>query len=118
MRIFIPAALVNLLIATPAHATGGLICRTAGSRPIEATVVISHTIVPSVVSARLRDSGRDVPVQVAQSWLEPNELRLDLVDLNAGRHELRLRVKRNGRTYDGTLWRAAERRWVRCREGG
>ncbi len=118
MRIFIAAALVSLLIATPAHATGGLICRTAGSHPIEATFVISHTVVPSVVSARLRDSGRDVPVRVAQSWLEPNELRLDLVDLNAVRHELRLRVKRNGRTYDGALWRAAKRRWVRCREGG
>ncbi len=39
MRIFIPAGLVSLLIATPVHATGGLICRTAGSHPIEATVV-------------------------------------------------------------------------------
>lgn len=118
MRIFIPALLVILLTATPAHAAGGLICRTAGSHPIEAAVVISHTIVPSIVSVRLRDRGREVPVRVAQSWLEPNELRLDLVDPNAARHELRLRVKRNGRAYDGSLWRGAKRRWVRCRESG
>ena len=28
-----------------------------------------------VVSARLRDNGRDIPVAVAQSWLEPGEVR-------------------------------------------
>lgn len=116
MRFFFPA-LVCLLVAAPVHATGGVICRTAGSRPIEAFIVISHTIVPSVVSVRLLDSGRYVPVHLAQSWLSPSELRLDLVDLNAVRHELRLRVDRKGRMYEGSLWRAGERRWARCREG-
>ena len=102
--------------ATPALATGGLVCRTAGSKPVEAQLVISHTAVQHVVQGRLRDNGRDVPVTVAQSWLEPNELRLDLTDPNAERHELRLRARWNGRTYDGSLWRNAKRRWVRCEE--
>ena len=106
-----------LFTASPAFATGGLICRTAGQRPMQLALVISHTAVSSVVSARLTDHGREVPVVVAQSWLEPNELRLDLTDTNAARHELRLRAKRNGGVYDGAIWRGGERRWIRCREG-
>jgi len=104
------------LASTPAFATGGLVCRTAGARSIEAALVISHTAVSSVVSARLMDNGREVPVAVAQSWLEPNEVRVDLTDRNAVRHELRLRAKRNGSFYDGSIWRWGQRRWVRCRE--
>ena len=103
--------------ASPAHATGGLVCRTAGARPIELALVISHTAVSSVVSARLTDNARGVPVQLAQSWLEPNELRVDLADPNAVRHELRLRAKKAGRYYDGSVWRSGQRRWIRCREG-
>jgi len=114
LLIALPLALA---IATPARATGGLVCRTAGARPVEAWLVISHTAVPSVVSARLADRGRDVPVKVAQSWLEQNEIRIDLTNGNATRHELRLRAKLNGSTYDGSLWRNGVRRWVRCREG-
>ena len=109
-------ALPLTLLATPAFATGGLICSTAGPRPIDVAAVVSHTAVSAVVSARLMDGGRQVPVAIAQSWLEPSEFRLDLTDRNATRHELRLRVKRSGRTYDGSLWRGGKRRWVRCRE--
>lgn len=117
MRRLIIASPLLALSATPAQATGGLVCRTAGERPIEVSLVIGHTVVSSVVSARLVDGSEQVPVAVAQAWLEPDELRLDLVDPQALRHELRLRAKRNGRTLDGTLWRGGKRRWVRCREG-
>ena len=106
-----------VLASAPAHASGGLTCRTAGSNPVELGLVIGHTAVASVVSARLSDNRREIPVSVAQAWLEPNEIRLDLVDRNATRHELRLRAKRNGASYDGSLWRNGKRRWVRCREG-
>lgn len=105
-----------LLATTPAHATGGLLCSTAGARPIDVSLVIGHTAVSSVVSARLTDAGANVPVIVAQSWLDSNEIRLDLTDGNAVRHELRLRARRNGQVYDGSLWRHGKRRWVRCRE--
>jgi hypothetical protein len=112
--IFLPV--VALVVATPAYATGGLICRTAGPRPVELALVISHTAVSAIVSARLTDNGRQVPVALAQSWLEPNEVRLDLTDRNAARHELRLRAKLNRGAYDGSIWRGGKRRWVRCRE--
>ncbi len=103
--------------ASPAFATGGLVCRTANAPSLQVALVISHTAVSSIVSARLTDNRREVPVAVAQSWLEPNEIRLDLTDRNAVRHELRLRAKRKGNVYDGTIWRGGKRRWVRCREG-
>ena len=109
-----PLALFGL--PSPAFATGGLLCRTAGPRPVEVAVVISHTAVSAIVSARLTDDGKAVPVALAQAWLEPNELRLDLTDRNAMRHELRLRAKKNGAAFDGSLWRSGKRRWVRCRE--
>ena len=83
---------------------------------MEVSLVVSHTMVPSIIAARLRDRGAEVPVRVGQSWLDSDELRLDLVDPLALRHELRLRVVRRGVTFDGTLWRDGKRRWVRCRE--
>jgi len=112
------AALAISGLATPAHASGGLLCRTAGARPIELRLVISHTAVPAVVSARLLDAGREVAVSLAQAWVEPGEIRVDLIDRNAQRHELSLRAKKNGGTFDGSMWRAGRRHWVRCREGG
>jgi hypothetical protein len=108
--------LILLVGATPASAAGGLVCRTAGARPLELAMVISHTAVSTVVSARLTDNNRRIPVAVAQSWLEPNEVRIDLTDRNAVRHELRLRAIRKGNAYDGSIWRSGQRRWVRCRE--
>ena len=102
--------------AAPAQATGGLACRTSGARPIEVSLVIGHSAVQSMVSARLRDNDRDVRVVIAQSWLDPSELRIDLVDPNAMRREARLLAKKNGRFYDGSIWRGGQRRWVRCRE--
>ena len=105
-----------LLAASPAYATGGLVCSTAGANPIQVSLVIGHTAVSSVVSARLGDKGRPVPVKVAQSWLDPSEFRLDLTDPNALRHEVRIRAKANGRTYDGALWRQLVR-FGRAAEG-
>lgn len=103
--------------ATPAYATGGLVCRTAGAQPTEVAIVIGHAAMSSVVSARLTENRRVIPVGIAQSWLEPDEVRLDLTNGNATRHELRLKARRNGRFYDGSIWRLGQRRWVRCREG-
>jgi len=117
MKSLFLALPLSLALPAPAQATGGLVCRTAGPRPVELSLVIGHTAVPAIVSARLSDTGRNVPVVVAQSWLDPNEFRIDLTDPNAMWHELRLRATLNGRTYDGSVWRNGLRRWVRCREG-
>lgn len=119
MKRFLLAAGLGLLATSPAQATGGLICGTAGERPVQLFLVISHTAVPAVVSARLTDNRRVVSVATAQSWFDAQEVRLDLVDRNATVHEARLRAtwRSSTRSYDGSLWRNGKRHWVRCREG-
>ena len=104
-------------VAAPAEATGGLVCRTAGPKPVELSLVIGHAAVPSIVSARLSDDGRNVRVTVAQSWLERSEVRLDLVDPDGLHREARMTARKNGRFYDGRVLRSGRSRWIRCREG-
>ena len=107
-----------LAAATPAHATGGLICRTAGARPVEVSLGFGHVPGSPLIATRLRDGGRTVPVTAAQWWLDNREVRVLLVAPQATKQELLLRAKRNGYVYDGSLWRSGQRRWVRCREDG
>jgi hypothetical protein len=111
LLLLLPLALAA---ATPAAATQGLTCRTASGPPIELSLVLGAP--PSVLSPQLRVAGRRVPVVIGQSWIEEPEIRVDLYDPQLLRHELRLKVRRNGRMFDGSVWRAGQRRWVRCRE--
>ncbi|GAA4722583.1 hypothetical protein H9L13_10760 [Sphingomonas lutea] len=117
MKKLIFAGMV-LAAAAPAHATGGFTCRTAGARPIDVTVGFGHVPGAALLTdtVRLRDNGRNVPVTAPQWWLDDREMRLVLTDRNATRRELVLKVRRNGRVYDGEIWRGGQRRWVRCRE--
>ena len=105
------------LFATPAHATGGLVCRTAGDKPIEVSVGFGHVPGSPLILTRLTDNGRQVPATSAQWWLDNKEVRILLIDPDAHRQQLLLKARRNGRVYDGSLWRDGKRRWVRCREG-
>ena len=111
------AAALALLAAAPASATGGLVCRTAGERPIEVALGFGHVPGSPLISTRLIDAGRQVPATPAQWWLDQDEVRLILVGPNARERELLLKARRSGHVYDGSLWRAGKRRWVRCREG-
>ena len=105
-----------LLTATPAHATGGMVCRTAGPGQIEVSLGFPHGFGAPLFLARLRDNGRDVPVSAPQWWLDQSEVRLLLFKPNEHQQELLLRAKRRGHSYDGSLWRGGKRRWVRCSE--
>jgi hypothetical protein len=118
MRKTLFALPVALVAVTPAHATGGMICRTAGASPIEVSVAFGHTPGAPLISSatRLLDNGLNVPVTAPQWWLDNSELRILLADPNAMRREVIIKAKRNGHVYDGSLWRHGKRRWVRCRE--
>jgi hypothetical protein len=107
-----------LVLASPAHATGGFDCRTAGPQPIEVSIGFGHAPgAPLIATAtRLLDDGRNVPVIAPQWWMDDSELRLLLADPSALRREVIIKTKRNGHVYDGSLWRGGKRRWVRCRE--
>lgn len=107
-----------LAVAAPsvAHATGGLLCKTAGAQAIEVSVGFGHVPGSPLIQTRLIDDGRVIPAQSAQWWLDDREMRLLLIDPDAHRQQLTLKVTRNGPVYDGSLWRDGKRRWVRCRE--
>lgn len=111
-------SLLLLGLAGPASATGGFTCRTAGARPIIVSVGFGHVAGSQLLTdvTRLTDHGRNVPVKAPQWWFDNSELRLLLVDPNAIRREAIIKTRRNGHFYDGNLWRAGKRYWVRCRE--
>ena len=109
-------ALPLLFVAQPAAATGGFVCKTAGERPIQVSVGFGHVPGTPLILTQLIDSGRAVPVQSAQWWLDDREMRLLLVDPQARGQQLLLKAKRTRFTYDGNIWRNGQRRWVRCRE--
>ena len=109
-------ALPLALIAVPAKATGGLVCRTAGAQPLIVSLGFGHVPGSPLIATRLTENRRQVPVQSAQWWLDNREMRLVLIDPGATREELTLRTRRNGQVYDGTVVRRGASRWVRCRE--
>ena len=104
------------LVPSAAHATGGLVCRTAGERPIQVSVGFGHVPGSPLILTQLVDNGRSVPVTSAQWWLDNKEMRLLLIDPNGLAQQLLLKARRNGHVYDGNIWRGGQRRWVRCRE--
>ena len=113
--LILPFALLGL--AGPAQATGGLVCRTAGVAPVEVALGFGHVPGAPLIATRLSDRGGQVPVTAPQWWLDQNEVRVVLVAPQALREEARIHARRNGHTYDGSLWRDGKQRWVRCREG-
>ncbi len=117
MWTIILAAPLLAALATPAQATGGFVCRTAGASPIEVGLGFGHVAGSPLIATRLLDRGRAVPVRQAQWWLDDKELRLLLTDPGAMRREVIIKARRNGHVYDGSLWRGGRQRWVRCREG-
>ena len=116
MKPFLIALSFALFTATPAQATGGFVCRTAGAGPIEASMGFGHVPGSPLIVTRLTEGGREVPSRPAQWWLDDKELRLLLIAEDALREELTIRAKRSGSVYDGSVWRNGKKRWVRCRE--
>ncbi len=108
---------VLLLVPSTAQATGGLVCKTAGEQPIEVSLGFPHGFGAPLFLTQFKDNGRIIPVSAPQWWLDNSEVRLLLFKPNEHSQELLLKAKRNGPTYDGSLWRGGKRRWVRCREG-
>ena len=116
MKKTILALPLLLAVATPAQATGGFVCKTAGANAVEVSLGFGHVPGSPLIATRLLDRGRLVPVRQAQWWLDDRELRLLLTDPDAMRREVIVKARRNGHVYDGSLWRGGRQRWVRCRE--
>ena len=118
MKSAILLSLALLGMAAPADATGGFLCQTAGARPIAVSIGFGHVAGAPLLrdATRLTDNGRNVAVTAPQWWFDGTELRLLLADPSGLRREAIVKARRNGRTYDGNLWRGGKRHWVRCRE--
>jgi len=112
-------ALFAVAFAQPAHATGGLVCKTAGSHPIAISVGFGHLPSAGLFLHKLNDDGRDVPVEASQWWMRDQEVRLALVSPDHIREEAVMVATWNesSHSYDGFILRGGKRRWIRCREG-
>lgn len=113
------AIALMLLTASPANATGGFVCRTAGALPIKVSMGFGHVAGAPLLqdATRLNEGGRSIPVSAPQWWFDGREIRLLLTDRAGMRREAIVKAERKGLAYDGSLWRNGRRHWVRCREG-
>ncbi len=107
-----------LALAAPAQASGGLKCKTAGPAPVVINLGFGHVPSAGLFLAKLKDAGREVPVEATQWWMQGPELRLALVSTEHFKTELTLRAQWNEKSfaYDGSIERGGKTRWVRCRE--
>ena len=106
-----------LLLAAPAHATGGLECKTAGAEPLTIHLGFGHVPNAGLFLAKLFDGDHEIAVDAPQFWMEGSELRLALRPKGVLETELVLKADWNeqARAYDGAIWRSGKQRWVRCR---
>ena len=111
--------------ATPAFATSGYSCRPVSGAGPSLSLVVGHAVAPAIVSATIRDGRRSLstagpnpPLVIAQSWIDGQELRIDLVDRDVLRFEGRLRARfaPRGRPATGTFSRNGRIQRVRCVE--
>jgi len=128
MRPSICIAATLLATASPAFATGTILCRSTIS-PTDGpqlSLVVGHGAASGVAQARLSygdqnfttGQGADAPV-IAQAWVDRDMLKLDIVDANAEAVIASLDTRRRrGSDYLGML-RYRGRTWrVRCDEQG
>jgi hypothetical protein len=119
------AAAVLLALATPALATGTILCRSTVSPTDgpELWLVIGPTGVDQARFALGRERfatgrGGDTPM-VGQSWLDRFSLRVDVFDGNADARLVRLDTRRRGGSdYLGILIHRGRTWRVRCSEEG
>lgn len=130
MRLALATAVVLLAAAMPAHATGGMECRTGTGRGPIVAFGFPHGIAPQVFSASIQDgpltlrtgglieAGRLRSLAVGQSWIDRELVMLDLVDAQVTRFEgqLRARFTRRGEAAVGTFVRNGRTWRVRCVE--
>jgi hypothetical protein len=122
MKHILLLASALLLAATPALATGGFDCRTTDGSNIRLSGTIGHTIVSPLVGARLQLGDRvlattdsNPEIAIGRSWIGDNEIRVDLVDANVTRIEVRLRAEYMAGAFAvGTLVRDGVSHPVRC----
>lgn len=109
-------ALSLLILASPAHATGGFVCTTAGKQTIEVAVGFGHVPGAPIVAQRLRVNGREIATSIPQWWFDDKEMNLVMTTPDAMESLLVMRTKRKGWNYDGQVTYRGKTHWIRCKE--
>ena len=124
MRLASCIAIALCAAAAPALATGAISCRSTTS-PTDGPDLSLVVGAGGIVQARLSESGTsfttgdgDGAPMIAQSWLDRDQLKLDILDGNADEHIARLDTRRAGAGYVGVLILRGRQWRVRCQESG
>lgn len=125
MRPAVPIAAALLFGATPALASASFECTTTDGSNIIIAGNMARAISAPINRASLEIDGRTLStateppqILVGQSWLDADELKVDLVDPQMERFEARLRVRIDAEgEATGTLIRDGRSHPVRCEFG-
>ena len=117
-RLALVAATLGLF-SSPANATGGFLCKTAGAEKIELSVGIGHVPGGPLIGHQLKRGERKLDTQAEQWWFNDAEMRILLTDAKTldrvAIMETR-RQKNRWETFDGTITIGGQRHWIRCYE--
>ena len=127
MRASIAIAALTLAIASPALATGGLLCKPVSGAEPWLSLTIGHGYAGGIACANLKEGGRwqsacqpTDRLAIARSWIDRQRVWLDIVDRKEGRDEAKLRAlvqpKQRIHTAIGSLTRRGRTYKVRCIE--
>ena len=115
------AAAALFLAATPALATSSIACTSRSWPGLDVAIVIGATGVDqatiSLGGEEISTVGENGP-RIGQSWVDENELKLDIVDANADQRLARLVTRRQGDAYAGTLQFRGRTIRISCTEAG
>ncbi len=124
MRVASCIATVLCAVAAPALATSTISCRSTTS-PTDGPALFLVVGAGGIVQARLNESGAsfttgqsDGAPMIAQSWLDRDQLKIDILDGNADERIVRLDTRRAGTGYTGILILHGRQWRVRCQESG
>ena len=119
MRFAIAAA--ALCASTPAFATGGFLCAPADGKGPTISLVIGHGIPGGVIGAAIKEQGRwrstmdpDRTMVIDQWWIDKERTWIDIVHVETGAYEAKLRVRNEGFGGTGTLVRHGRSYQVSC----
>ena len=118
--LFAAAALVA---ASPALATGTVLCQSPQRASLRLYLVVAYTPEPMISQVNLVGGWMDFSTgagaaspRVTQNWYDERELKLDIVDSNAESFVARLRTRRlQVGVYAGTLLLRGRTLRVTCR---
>ena len=123
MKLASCVAVLLLASASPAFATGTILCRSTTSPAAgpELSLVIGPTGIAQahfILGGERFTTGESGAPMIGQSWMDADTLRLDIFDANADARLIRLDARRSGSGYRVVLTHGGRTWQVHCSEEG